>query len=52
MKKVTLYLDEHIWRLFRVACLEQSTSASKEVEQLMRQSLTQQKPKKSTKQHA
>lgn len=40
MKKVTLYLDEHIWRLFRVACLEQSTSASKAVEKLMRQSLT------------
>ena len=46
MKKVTLYLDEHIWRLFRVACLEHSTSASKTVEQLMRQYLTQKKPPK------
>ena len=46
MKKVTLYLDEHIWRLFRVACLEKSTSASKEVEQFIRQSLTTKKTQK------
>ena len=39
MKKVTLYLDERIWRLFRVACLEHSTSASKVVAHFIRQYL-------------
>lgn len=42
MKKVTIYLDETIWRAFRIACMEQDTSASQTIEQLIRSHLQQQ----------
>ena len=41
MTRVNLYLDETLWLAFRKACLEQHTSASKAIEQLIRQQLTQ-----------
>lgn len=39
MTKVTLYLDDAVWRAFRIACLEHGTSASKEVSRLMQSRL-------------
>jgi len=39
MKKVNLYLDETVWRLFRMECLQQGISASKAIERLIRETL-------------
>lgn len=39
MIKVNLYLDGTVWRMFRIACLEQGMSASKAVERLIREQL-------------
>lgn len=41
MKKVTIYLDESLWRSFRVACVEQGISASQQVLQLITEYLAQ-----------
>jgi hypothetical protein len=47
MKRVTLYLDETLWHRWQLAFLQRQpppirkTSASKEVERLLRQQLTQ-----------
>ena len=37
MTKVNLYLDKVIWLAFRVACLQHGTSASKEIERMIRE---------------
>ena len=39
MQKTTLYLDENVWRSFRMACLKRNMAASPEVELLMRKQL-------------
>lgn len=39
MTRVNLYLDDAIWLAFRMACLEHHISASKAIEQLIRQQL-------------
>ena len=36
MKKVNIYVDDETWKSFRMACIEHGTSASKQVEHLMR----------------
>jgi hypothetical protein len=41
MKKVTVYLDETIWRAFRIACMTHGTSASQQMEHLIRHYLQQ-----------
>lgn len=33
MKKVTVYLDEELWRAFRIACLQEGVSASQQIMQ-------------------
>ena len=30
MKKVSLYLDDHLWEAFRIACLQSHITASKQ----------------------
>lgn len=39
MQKVNLYLTADLWLLFRVACLQHKTSASKVIDQFMREQL-------------
>lgn len=34
-KRITLYVDEHIWRQFRAACVTRSKSASEVVDLFM-----------------
>jgi hypothetical protein len=41
MAKVSMNLDPKIWQAFRMACLEQSISASKMVTNLLRKYLEQ-----------
>jgi hypothetical protein len=40
MTKINLYVALATWRAFRMACVARGTSASKEVERLMREQLT------------
>lgn len=35
MKKISLYLDEHLWHQFRLVCLHRHTSASQVVSGLL-----------------
>jgi hypothetical protein len=37
MKKVNIYVDDDIWQDFRIACIKRNTSASQEIERLMRE---------------
>ena len=48
MVKVTMYLDDSAWLAFRKACLDHKTSASKEVERLIRQQLARWETEKET----
>ena len=41
MKKISLYLDEHLWHRFRIECVKRKTSASQEVAGLLKQQLEQ-----------
>lgn len=41
MKRINVYLDEELWFAFRKQCLEQRTSASKEVARFIQQSLAE-----------
>jgi hypothetical protein len=48
MAKINLLIDDHTWESFRIACIKHKISASKAVEQLMREKLTQWKSVKET----
>ena len=39
MKKVSLYLDDELWQLFRIACLHNKISASQQIGLLLVQFL-------------
>lgn len=39
MKKINVYVDETIWRDFRIACMQRDQSASQMIERLMREQL-------------